>query len=541
MSESIDISNMDSIREYMYLYEEVFDTSTASMSEKTALDIIKDNLIQVVSETFDYRSPEYDDKVESLYSPLENLPRCIFTEPLYTLSEKAQSLLSNNKPLIISQECKMDSSYPIDFVLCRMYSEGYVSNRDMDNYKASLESEVYSLVNNIFKKNDIREDSDNRVPNKPQELLSEVIHPNFQVIENMYNQYRQYIDQYDSMSQYYSCSPTIILDKIELCNVTTDQFVGYGEMIPTEYALCTKASLILQWVGSNLEEFIVQNQIAKLYIFTRRLVDSLKTYPSITSSVITKLALCCIIDLEAIHLRNAQNSCKAMLNQLIKSVDDFSVSICDKSRNGYGCLLNFLELFNRIEPECNVSDGDWANYELQHSNHACNYTYETDELASYPSICDGSLESYISSMNGLTEMFQIASDGTIKVSIKEKTTYMNEYAVNHRLLKYNASMRDYEAMKYNLIYHMILIESIEKNVIYNNKVKKDSELYKDAEQARRYAKSDIATYLPKLKQADKSFDINQFYKQVKAEQATITIQGAETASGIKTILKHILY
>jgi hypothetical protein len=152
-----------------------------------------------------------------------------------------------------------------------------------------------------------------------------------------------------------------------------------------------------------------------------------------------------------------------------------------------------------------------------------------------------SLEGYETSMQSLAEMFSIAKDGTIKVSIKEKTTYMNEYAVNHRLLKYNEKQKDYEGMKYNLIYHMILIENIEKNVLYNKKVKRDSELYKDAEQARRYAKSDIATYLPIVKQHDKSFNINDFYREVKAENATITIQGAEAASGIKTIVKAIMF
>ena len=78
-------------------------------------------------------------------------------------------------------------------------------------------------------------------------------------------------------------------------------------------------------------------------------------------------------------------------------------------------------------------------------------------------------------------------------------------------------------------------------MLYNKEIDKESELYADAEKARNFAKNDISIYLPKLKEHDRSFDLNAFYKQVKADRATITIDGPATASGIKTILKSILY
>ena len=87
---------------------------------------------------------------------------------------------------------------------------------------------------------------------------------------------------------------------------------------------------------------------------------------------------------------------------------------------------------------------------------------------------------------------------------------------------------------------MILIDNIEKNVIYNKNIDKDSELYKDAYKARQFAKNDISIYLPEVKSYDKSFDLNTFYKKVKADRVTFTIDGPATASGIKKILKSIL-
>ena len=143
-------------------------------------------------------------------------------------------------------------------------------------------------------------------------------------------------------------------------------------------------------------------------------------------------------------------------------------------------------------------------------------------------------------IKALTESFEVLKDGTIKVTIPKKSTYMDEYAENHRLLLANQKAKNYEGMKYNLIYHLILIDSIEKNVMHNTKVKHDSALYEDAVKARSFAKNDISTYLPEVRQHVKNFDINRFYKEVRAEQSTFQINGVETAQGVKKIIKSIL-
>ena len=203
-------------------------------------------------------------------------------------------------------------------------------------------------------------------------------------------------------------------------------------------------------------------------------------------------------------------------------------------------LFMIAESFKRLN--CNktisleqhhmMNDGGFNHYDF----HAQSVT-KLNTSSSLEDVMDGSR----CLMRVLTETFEVLRDGTIKVTLKGKTTYMNEYAVNHRLLKYNAEHGNYEDMKYNLVYCMILIENIEKNVLYNKKIDRDSELYKDAEKARGFAKNDIKTYLPIVMQNDRKFSINEFYRKVKADKATITINGVETASGIKKILKSILY
>lgn len=143
-------------------------------------------------------------------------------------------------------------------------------------------------------------------------------------------------------------------------------------------------------------------------------------------------------------------------------------------------------------------------------------------------------------INILTESFEILSDGSIKVTIPKKTTYMEEYANNHRLLKENQKMKDYEAMRYNLVYHILLVESIEKKVMYNKKVDENSEQYAEAVKARSFAMNDITTYLPEVKKHLPDFDLNKFYNLVKAEKQTVKIDTIGTISGVKRILNYIL-
>lgn len=174
----------------------------------------------------------------------------------------------------------------------------------------------------------------------------------------------------------------------------------------------------------------------------------------------------------------------------------------------------------------------------------------TDMLLSN-NVNKGSAENYgnISELSGesgdqmiktLTESFEVLKNGHIKINIKGKTTYMDEYAMNHRLLKLNDQQNDIEGMKYNLVYALLLVESIEKNVIHNSKIDKDSALYKDAEKARSFALNDINTYIMKIRRKDHKFDLNKFYKEVKADECSIIIDAPETISGVKKIINAIV-
>lgn len=177
------------------------------------------------------------------------------------------------------------------------------------------------------------------------------------------------------------------------------------------------------------------------------------------------------------------------------------------------------------------------------SNESTNRLGETDasiEVQNIPIHKSSEVVSSKDIINVLTESFEILSDGSIKVTIPKKTTYMEEYANNHRLLKENQKVKDYEAMRYNLIYHILLVESIEKKIIHNKKIDENSELYTEAVKAKSFAMNDITTYLPEVKKNLPNFDLNEFYSLVKAEKQTVKIDTIGTISGVKKILNYIL-
>ena len=139
----------------------------------------------------------------------------------------------------------------------------------------------------------------------------------------------------------------------------------------------------------------------------------------------------------------------------------------------------------------------------------------------------------------LNESFEIKKDGTIKIVLKSRTTLMDEYADNHRLLKLNADSNDIDDMKYNLIYALLIVESADR-VIHSDNTSKTSKRFKDAEKAKSFANNDIATYLPRVKALDPKFDLNQFYNKVRADRYTIEVDGVETISGIKKLAHAVL-
>lgn len=545
--DNIDVTNMTSIREMVYHYDKLFDLSKLSVSEATGMVILKKTILHTIDESFDYRSDKFEESIIGLSETLNNIPRCYITEPLFALCEKSVGVVGNNKLITKSHNPNDSSRYPVDFVLYKMYSEGFISHRDMTTYKVSLETEVYELADRLELVDDKRVD-DNTVPEQPQCRNTEVIHPNFNIINNLYEDYVKYsidneIDEEREFFNRYTCSTGAIMDKIYLCDIDFNGVTGIDLHDPVQVKKCQQVYQIMYAVQRYLEKLVLDETnndeiVSNLHRLVMKFVTLLEAMPSVTAATLAKLVFCCLID--STHLPEVTQPPvgKKTLSRLRDRVDKVCRDVMsEKSRFIPTALLNFNRLHYTISNDLSFSD--------LISSECVN---ECMELPSSPSselymenVKSASLEAYETSMSSLAEMFQVLSDGTIKVSLQEKTTYMNEYAMNHRLLVYNNQQKDYEAMSYNIVYHMILIDSIEKNVLYDRKVDKNSDLYKDAEQARRMAKSDIAQYLPVVRNNLPGFNLNKMYKQVKADKATITIQGAETAAGIKTILKHILY
>lgn len=543
--DAVDISDMVTVHEVIDNYSNLFEKTGMSKSESTALDIIVKNVSDVVDETFDYRDEDFDISIHCMGESLNRLPRCSMTEPLFSLYEKSLWASDDNNLLTTSQNIKSSSECPVDFVLYKMYSEGFIPQQDMDTYKVSLETEVYGLVNSLKLIDDMRMD-DTTVPTKSQNRNTEIIHPNFIMISNIFDDYiANWLNNSDDNDVYnYTCTPNAIIDKVYLCDINFHGIEGIDTTNPIQVKMCQQVSALMYTMHTYLEKLVLQNYnseiSAGLYKLAVKLVALLEAAPSITAAVLTKLVICCLID--SIHLGGGELerplSANRTLRSLVDRVNWVYLSMDEDFRNSPKCLLNFQYLCDIVIRDCSLNETDIDDVVNESMELLTN---PSNDYSCITNVRSSTLEMHETSMSSLAEMFQVMSDGTIKVSIEEKTTYMNEYAMNHRLLKYNNQQRDYEAMKYNIVYHMILIDSIEKNVLYNKKVKKDSDLYKDAEQARRMAKSDIATYLPVIRQNTPSFNLNDMYKKVKADKATITIQGADTASGIKTILKHILY
>jgi hypothetical protein len=386
---------------------------------------------------------------------------------------------------------------------------------------------------------------DDTVPTQPQSYNAEVIHPRFDIIDNIFDGYKSCIlkDDKECDAYKYSCTPSAITDKLHLCIIDFDGVEGIDPVNPVHVKLCQQVSDLMFDVYRYLEKLILntndsKNLTMRLHRLAVRLLTLLQKTPSITAATISKLVICCLIDSTNLYWVDEPSVSRESIINLINKVDNVCLGMSGgDSRNDPKCLLNFQYLYDVVKSDRTFKDAFISDPVTENMELLTN----PDDMVHAESVKSASVDTYNSSMNSLAEMFQVMSDGTIKVSISEKTTYMNEYAMNHRLLKYNHQQRDYESMKYNIVYHMILIDAIEKNVLYNKKVDKKSELYKDAEQARRMAKSDIAQYLPEIRRNSPDFNLNEMYKRVKADKATITIQGAETASGIKTIIKHILY
>ena len=107
----------------------------------------------------------------------------------------------------------------------------------------------------------------------------------------------------------------------------------------------------------------------------------------------------------------------------------------------------------------------------------------------------------------LTEGLVLGKDGTIKFTLKYKSSYMDEYMKIHRVLDINNKTKNLEGLKYGLVEMFTLINDIEKKYT-KAELKKDQ----DALKARMFAIGDFKTYLKEVEKYDKSFKFLEFYE-----------------------------
>jgi hypothetical protein len=139
----------------------------------------------------------------------------------------------------------------------------------------------------------------------------------------------------------------------------------------------------------------------------------------------------------------------------------------------------------------------------------------------------------------LTEGISIDDDGNIKFEIKPKKSYMDEYAENHKLLVENYKNKNYEAMKTNLAFLFALINSIERDVIYNKKDNISEAKTKDAQKARGFAINDFKTYIKFIYKNEPNFDFSEYYKESDYGKLVVNIPH-NTILGIKKLFKTIM-
>jgi len=138
----------------------------------------------------------------------------------------------------------------------------------------------------------------------------------------------------------------------------------------------------------------------------------------------------------------------------------------------------------------------------------------------------------------LTEGISIDKEGNIKISFKPTKSYMDEYSENHALLIENFKSKNFEAMKHNLAFLFALINSIERDVIYNKKVN-DENILVDAKKARAFAINDFKTYLKEIEKNEKRFDFTKYYHDGEYDSVIYNID-KNSILGVKKLFSLIM-
>ena len=535
-------------------YSNIIDNNQLNTQEKTFIDLIHESLSEVLENKLDYRNNSFHDNLEKVNEFIEtSTSKFTLLQPIsdivnimsnYDLMENKH--FNNHKEVGLTEDIDLrmvsiQESDLFDFVM-ELFMNGFIPDSYMNQYNLALKEYMESTSRDLMESSRDMSTSDNSDNPSISPYITDsniFLFPNEyslnDILSKFKNEYfKHIIIESDFLTQ------DDILSFIDDLDNSLDELPD-GLAIKQ---LGTTLVAMLRYIWENrfydykLDACIeLIKEIEKLYItnpcdilrhviiillcitkFMYFTFDSDSREALIISQTIESLVRN-LDEMEQYEVKFRDGDCTKLIQQLIVNTN--------VSRNQESGLFKLSMDFppydtSKSKRTLSVDDDKSADKFINESSEMT-VEHKPSELIEY-----------------LCESFKIQKDGTIKVVVSKKSSYMDEYAENHRLLLANRKLKDYEGMKYNLVYHMILIDAIEKNVLYNKKIDKESELYKDAVKARSFAQNDISTYLPEIRRNVKNFDLNSFYQKVKANKATITINGPDTISGVKTIIKSIL-
>lgn len=499
---------------------------------------IKTLLIESLKESFsinlDYRNINIDTNVETLSSIIEDIESPLIY-PLRTIYESIMDEDTLDRNYDNSVQLISESEI-IDFVMA-LYEGKLLPDGFMDRYIELVSESVMESVDALMGINRgmiTTESSGDDLSNSLNSVSVNMVYPNETILDSVIE---TTIDRFNSDGDYEAIRTnsdeleTLVDDFMTdegLNNLSQDKFKVYEMMRKLVDFIYSKRHKINEYCA---HLYCIEKFRAEYIMFPIKLFHYTAV---ILSNILSEMMDNCKSN--NFMFDKIQKTRKRLLSDMIENHNRVSMHDYDEEKY-YSKLAEYEVDYLRdmrgnmseigLRLDCGFPNGDKS---LLRSDFEPENSTRCRSIGTRPSV----------SIKSLTESFEVLDDGTIKVVVSRKTTYMDEYAENHRLLVANQKMGNYDAMKYNLVYDLILINNIEKNVMYNTKVSKDSPLYEDAIKARKFAKNDVSTYLPIVRQHCKNFDLNEFYKEVKAEESTIKINGVNTVKGIKNIIQAIM-
>ena len=499
---------------------------------------IKTLLIESLKESFsinlDYRNINIDTNVETISSIIEDIESPLIY-PLRTIYESIMDEDTLDRNYDNSVQLISESEI-IDFVMA-LYEGKLLPDGFMDRYIELVSESVMESVDALMGINRgmiTTESSGDDLSNSLNSVSVNMVYPNETILDSVID---TTIDRFNSDGDYEAIRmnsdelETLVDDFMTdegLNNLSQDKFKVYEMMRKLVDFIYSKRHKINEYCA---HLYCIEKFRAEYIMFPIKLFHYTAV---ILSNILSEMMDNCKSN--NFMFDKIQKTRKRLLSDMIENHNRVSMHDYDEEKY-YSKLAEYEVDYLRdmrgnmseigLRLDCGFPNGDKS---LLRSDFEPENSTRCRSIGTRPSV----------SIKSLTESFEVLDDGTIKVVVSRKTTYMDEYAENHRLLVANQKMGNYDAMKYNLVYDLILINNIEKNVMYNTKVSKDSPLYEDAIKARKFAKNDVSTYLPIVRQHCKNFDLNEFYKEVKAEESTIKINGVNTVKGIKNIIQAIM-